>query len=65
MNRVWRQQHKMPPTPSPQQRIQWHLDHLQHCACRPFPQGLLNQIGPAQKLKVAQASAKPANQPLR
>jgi hypothetical protein len=65
MNREWHQQHKMAEAAGPQQRIEWHLEHVKHCACRPFPQGLLKEISPAQKLKLAQASAEPANHPLR
>ncbi len=41
MNAGWHEAHPMPRNPSPDQRIAWHLDHAQNCACRPIPKGVL------------------------
>jgi hypothetical protein len=30
----------MPKNPTLQQRIEWHVAHAQHCACRPIPQSI-------------------------
>ena len=40
-NRLWHEQNKMPLNPTPQQRIDWHLAHSEHCACRPIPDGVV------------------------
>jgi hypothetical protein len=34
LNRQWHEQHKMRTNPTEQQRVQWHLEHLQNCDCR-------------------------------
>jgi hypothetical protein len=35
LNAEWHRQHKMPKNPTVQQRIDWHLAHLENCGCRP------------------------------
>jgi hypothetical protein len=40
-NRAWHEQHRMPKNPTPAQRIAWHREHAENCACRPIPQGVL------------------------
>jgi hypothetical protein len=40
MNAGWHQNHRMPKHPTPEQRLDWHLEHEVHCACRPMPPGL-------------------------
>jgi hypothetical protein len=37
LNKSWHAQHKMPPKATLDQRIRWHLEHRQHCGCRPIP----------------------------
>lgn len=34
INVEWHKKHKMPLNPTVEQRIEWHLEHLKHCACR-------------------------------
>jgi hypothetical protein len=41
LNRQWHEQHRMPPRPSAEQRIAWHLAHAGQCGCRPIPAGVL------------------------
>ncbi|WP_280151040.1 hypothetical protein [Piscinibacter sp. XHJ-5] len=40
-NRLWHEQNRMPPRPSADERIRWHLAHASHCACRPVPHGVI------------------------
>jgi hypothetical protein len=42
--RRWHEQNRMPKNPTAQQRVEWHLEHAQHCACRPIPAGVLTLI---------------------
>lgn len=37
INREWHLEHRMPPRPSLEERIQWHTEHAKHCHCRPIP----------------------------
>ena len=41
INKEWHEQHKMPKNPSEDERIQWHMEHSKHCACRPIPKGVI------------------------
>jgi len=40
INKEWHQSHRMPKNPTIEQRIQWHLEHAKHCACRDIPEKL-------------------------
>jgi len=44
LNRDWHQTHKMPARATFEQRLQWHLEHAEHCTCRPIPQKLLEEM---------------------
>ena len=37
INKQWHDANRMPKNPSVGQRIHWHVQHAQSCACRPFP----------------------------
>jgi hypothetical protein len=37
INAEWHEKHRMPPRATLEQRIEWHLEHAQHCGCRPIP----------------------------
>jgi hypothetical protein len=37
LNKAWHEKHRMPVNATLDQRIQWHLEHRQHCGCRPIP----------------------------
>jgi hypothetical protein len=44
MNKQWHAENKMPPKATLEQRIQWHKEHQQHCACRKAPKSLQSYI---------------------
>ncbi|MDX1940891.1 MAG: hypothetical protein SFU99_10100 [Saprospiraceae bacterium] len=44
INKTWHEQNVMPKNPSFEQRVKWHLEHIKHCACRPIPKKLLEQM---------------------
>jgi hypothetical protein len=41
LNAAWHQANRMPPKATEAQRIAWHREHRNHCACRPIPEKLL------------------------
>jgi hypothetical protein len=49
INKPWHESHRMPRNPTTQQRITWHLEHAQECACRPIPPRLLEEINRRQQ----------------
>jgi hypothetical protein len=57
MNREWHQQHKMPSPATEAERVKWHLEHAQACACRPFPSGLMNKLSEAERRQVTKTKA--------
>lgn len=42
INAEWHRAHPMPKNPSDEQRIEWHLAHVEACGCRGIPAGVLN-----------------------
>lgn len=44
LNKAWHMKHPMPPNATVEQRVKWHSDHVKHCACRPIPGKLLEQM---------------------
>lgn len=44
LNKEWHEKNRMPQNPSVDERLQWHLQHAKHCACRPIPPKLLAAI---------------------
>lgn len=44
INAAWHARHRMPPRASLAQRMAWHLEHVEHCGCRPIPSKLRAQI---------------------
>lgn len=50
INATWHKAHRMPKNPTEHQRIDWHIAHAKHCACRPIPPKLASRIkaGPSQ-----------------
>jgi len=40
LNKSWHETHRMPKNPTKEQRIEWHLEHQKHCACRAIPEKL-------------------------
>jgi hypothetical protein len=41
INEEWHKEHKMPPKPTEDQRIVWHLEHVKNCSCMPIPKGVI------------------------
>jgi hypothetical protein len=37
LNKAWHEEHRIPANATLAQRMQWHLEHRMHCACRPIP----------------------------
>jgi hypothetical protein len=44
LNKDWHAKHQMPTRATLAMRIQWHLAHQKHCACRPIPAKLAEVI---------------------
>jgi hypothetical protein len=44
LNAEWHRLHRMPANPTMDQRIVWHREHAKHCACRPVPKPVLDEI---------------------
>ena len=44
LNKEWHLTHRMPKNPTMEQRITWHTDHAKHCACRPIPEKLIEEM---------------------
>lgn len=47
MNAAWHRAHVMPKNATPQQRLDWHLEHQKQCGCR--------KLTAAQKAKLVEA----------
>jgi hypothetical protein len=45
LNAAWHRAHPMPKNATLDQRIAWHIEHARHCACRPIPEKLMEEIG--------------------
>ena len=45
INAAWHKEHRMPGNATIEQRIEWHLEHLKNCRCRPdLPVGLKEEM---------------------
>ena len=44
LNRVWHAENRMPPGANRAVRLEWHLRHARHCACRPIPASLEAEV---------------------
>lgn len=44
LNKEWHLAHPMPVNPTLDERIEWHLEHKKHCACREMPPKLVEEI---------------------
>ena len=44
INKEWHEAHPMPEKATITQRIEWHLEHLKNCNCRPMPEKLKTQM---------------------
>ncbi|MFZ2057277.1 MAG: hypothetical protein WAV54_07710 [Acidimicrobiales bacterium] len=44
LNRQWHEQHRLGSGASLDERVQWHLEHVEVCGCRPIPPRVLEEI---------------------
>ena len=44
LNADWHAHNRMPARATLEQRIAWHVEHAKHCACRPTPEKLRDEI---------------------
>lgn len=44
LNREWHLLHKMPPNPTLEERIDWHIQHAEHCGCREMPESIRREL---------------------
>ncbi len=44
MNREWHDQHRLSTGASLEERVQWHIEHAETCACRPVPRSVLEEL---------------------
>jgi hypothetical protein len=44
VNANWHHGHRMPKSPSLQQRVQWHVAHAKACACRGIPRSIVAEL---------------------
>ncbi|GAB4304000.1 MAG: hypothetical protein Kow0090_19580 [Myxococcota bacterium] len=51
INKDWHEKHRMSKNPSLEERIDWHIEHAKHCACRPIPKSLIAKIVSRNKTK--------------
>jgi hypothetical protein len=40
INAEWHKKHRMPKSPTLEERLEWHREHSRHCACREMPPSL-------------------------
>ncbi|RYE87309.1 MAG: hypothetical protein EOP19_04610 [Hyphomicrobiales bacterium] len=44
LNAEWHLTHPMPPRPTLEDRIHWHLAHAANCSCRIMPESIRKEI---------------------
>ena len=44
INREWHELHRMPPSATLAQRIEWHIAHAANCGCRDMPEKIKQAI---------------------
>ena len=44
INAEWHKAHRMPKNPTLEQRIVWHKEHAEQCACRPLSEKMKEAI---------------------
>ena len=44
LNRERHLANRMPEKATLEQRIDWHIEHSKHCACRPMPENIKKEI---------------------
>jgi len=49
INKEWHLENKMPKNPIHEQRMKWHIAHLEHCQCYPVTPKLRKEISEFKK----------------
>jgi hypothetical protein len=49
INRAWHDAHRLPQRATLAQRVAWHREHAQACACRPMPASIAAEIAAQEK----------------
>lgn len=44
INKEWHLANRMPKNPTLDERIKWHLAHVENCSCRPLSGKILEEI---------------------
>lgn len=44
INTTWHQKHRMPPRPTLEQRVSWHVAHARWCGCRAMPATVIAEL---------------------
>ncbi len=44
MNTDWHEEHQLAPSAPMDERVRWHLQHADKCACRPIPKDVQDVI---------------------
>lgn len=44
INKKWHEKHRMPKSPTFEERVKWHLSHQKNCNCRPIPDKLKERM---------------------
>jgi hypothetical protein len=44
INAAWHKQNPMPPRPTAEQRLRWHVAHAKACGCRKLTTAALNEL---------------------
>lgn len=44
LNKQWHLTHKMPKKPTIDERMKWHIEHAQYCACRKMSPKLQKEV---------------------
>ena len=44
VNKMWHQKNRMPAKATLAQRVKWHREHQQHCACRDIPKSIKKHL---------------------
>jgi hypothetical protein len=51
-NKEWHAKNRMPKNPTRDQRVQWHLEHIENCACREMPRDIALEIEKLRRLEI-------------
>jgi len=52
LNAEWHEANRMPKNPTLEQRVDWHAEHMAHCACRKPTGAILEELVKRGKISV-------------